>query len=287
MIMDNDHEKFDLTRALRGAARMDLDDDALAAELTSRAEREGLLDVAYAEIDSPVGNLLLANIFLLIFGLTGIRVHQDPLTSELALARNAGEVWGVEIVPEAIADAERNAELNQIGNAHFRAGDARTTIRPLVEEAGRPDLVVVDPEHEWVVSSSTLRSKSKNTAFDGWTMRGRARVTVSMAPSFFGMSSAYRDPFGSITGVQVPAAPHRPPKRGTGKGGQATKGANRTVEQTLCADQPVYAGATRNSNPAGINGVSGDARPPSRRYAEGWFADADPTNPAPSARMIP
>lgn len=40
------------------------------------------------------------------------------------------------------------------------------------------DLVVVDPEHEWVVSSSTLRSKSKNTAFDGWTMRGRARVTV-------------------------------------------------------------------------------------------------------------
>ena len=66
-------------------------------------------------------------------------------TLSLALARKAGEVWGVEIVPEAIADAERNAVLNQIGNAHFRAGDARTTIRPLVEEAGSPDLVVVDP----------------------------------------------------------------------------------------------------------------------------------------------
>jgi 23S rRNA (uracil1939-C5)-methyltransferase len=66
-------------------------------------------------------------------------------TLSLALARKAGEVWGVEIVPEAIADAERNAELNGIGNARFRAGDARTSMRPLVEEAGRPDLVVVDP----------------------------------------------------------------------------------------------------------------------------------------------
>ena len=61
------------------------------------------------------------------------------------MARDAGEVWGIEIVPEAIADAEDNAEPNRIRNARFRDGDARKTIRPLVEEAGRPDLVVVDP----------------------------------------------------------------------------------------------------------------------------------------------
>jgi 23S rRNA (uracil1939-C5)-methyltransferase len=66
-------------------------------------------------------------------------------TLSLEMARGAGEVWGVEVVPEAIEDAERNASLNGIENAHFRAGDARTTIRPLLEEAGRPDLVVVDP----------------------------------------------------------------------------------------------------------------------------------------------
>lgn len=63
----------------------------------------------------------------------------------LSLARDAGEVWGVEIVPEAIADAERNAELNGIENAQFRVGSARTGVRPLLEEAGRPDVVVVDP----------------------------------------------------------------------------------------------------------------------------------------------
>ena len=66
-------------------------------------------------------------------------------TLSLVMARTAGEVWGIEIVPEAIGDAEANAELNRIRNARFRDGDARTTIRPLVEEAGRPDLVVVDP----------------------------------------------------------------------------------------------------------------------------------------------
>jgi 23S rRNA (uracil1939-C5)-methyltransferase len=66
-------------------------------------------------------------------------------TLGLSLARDAGQVWGVEIVPEAVADAERNAELNGIANARFVASDARTGIRPLIEQAGRPDLVVVDP----------------------------------------------------------------------------------------------------------------------------------------------
>ena len=66
-------------------------------------------------------------------------------TIGLTMAARAGEVWGLEIVPEAIADAERNARLNGIGNARFVAGNARTGVRPLVEQAGKPDVVVVDP----------------------------------------------------------------------------------------------------------------------------------------------
>ena len=66
-------------------------------------------------------------------------------TLGLTMAARAGEVWGIEIVPEAIVDAEENARLNGIENARFRAGDARKEIRPLLDEAGRPDLVVVDP----------------------------------------------------------------------------------------------------------------------------------------------
>jgi 23S rRNA (uracil1939-C5)-methyltransferase len=66
-------------------------------------------------------------------------------TIGLTMAARAGEVWGVEIVPEAIADAERNAEQNRIENAHFFAGSARTSVRPLIEQAGKPDVVVIDP----------------------------------------------------------------------------------------------------------------------------------------------
>ncbi len=66
-------------------------------------------------------------------------------TLGLVMAREAGEVWGLEIAAEAIADAERNAAQNGIENAHFVAANARTGIRPLLEQAGRPDVVVIDP----------------------------------------------------------------------------------------------------------------------------------------------
>ena len=66
-------------------------------------------------------------------------------TIGLTMASRAGEVWGLEIVPEAIADAERNAKRNGIENARFVSGSARTGVRPLIEQAGKPDVVVVDP----------------------------------------------------------------------------------------------------------------------------------------------
>ncbi len=66
-------------------------------------------------------------------------------TIGLSMAADAGEVWGIESVADAIVDAEANAELNDIGNARFRAADARLGIRPLIEEAGTPDVVVIDP----------------------------------------------------------------------------------------------------------------------------------------------
>ena len=66
-------------------------------------------------------------------------------TIGLSMAGQAGEVWGLEIVPEAIEDAERNAKANGIENARFVAANARTGMRPLLEQAGKPDVVVVDP----------------------------------------------------------------------------------------------------------------------------------------------
>jgi len=66
-------------------------------------------------------------------------------TIGLSLAPRAGEVWGLEVVPEAIADAIGNARRNGVENAKFFAGDVRLALRDLAEQAGRPDVMVVDP----------------------------------------------------------------------------------------------------------------------------------------------
>ena len=66
-------------------------------------------------------------------------------TIGIALSLEAREVVGVEIVEEAVVDAIANAELNGIDNARFYAGDIRTAMRPLIEEEGSADVVVVDP----------------------------------------------------------------------------------------------------------------------------------------------
>ena len=61
------------------------------------------------------------------------------------LALDAAEVWGVELVEEAVRDAIENAKLNGIDNAQFFAGDVRLVMRELLERSGTPDIVVVDP----------------------------------------------------------------------------------------------------------------------------------------------
>lgn len=46
-------------------------------------------------------------------------------------------------------------------------------------EVGRAaDLAIVDPQREWTVDPSQTFSKSKNTPFEGWKMRGRAVYTM-------------------------------------------------------------------------------------------------------------
>jgi 23S rRNA (uracil1939-C5)-methyltransferase len=66
-------------------------------------------------------------------------------TIGLLMAPRVAELWGLEIVEDAISDAIANARRNEIDNAHFFAGDVRLAMRDLVEKAGRPDVLVVDP----------------------------------------------------------------------------------------------------------------------------------------------
>ncbi|MCB7321231.1 23S rRNA (uracil(1939)-C(5))-methyltransferase RlmD [Lacrimispora sp. 210928-DFI.3.58] len=67
-------------------------------------------------------------------------------TISLFLAQKAKKVYGVEIVPQAIEDARRNAALNGIKNAEFFVGKAEEVL-PREYESNHiyADVIVVDP----------------------------------------------------------------------------------------------------------------------------------------------
>jgi len=62
----------------------------------------------------------------------------------LFIAERVKKVWGIDIVPEAIADARVNAELNGITNAEFICGSAEDDLDTLIVKA-RPDVIFLDP----------------------------------------------------------------------------------------------------------------------------------------------
>jgi 23S rRNA (uracil1939-C5)-methyltransferase len=113
-----------------GSLRFRISPDAFFQTNTEMAER------LYAVVAGLAGLTGVERVFDLFCGIG---------TIGLSLAPQAREVWGVEIVEEAVADAIANAERGGIENARFFAGDIRTAARPLVEQAGQPDVVVVDP----------------------------------------------------------------------------------------------------------------------------------------------
>ena len=66
-------------------------------------------------------------------------------TITLCMAKAAGKVIGVEVVPQAVEDARDNAVRNGIENAEFFCGDAGEAALALEAKGIRPDVVVVDP----------------------------------------------------------------------------------------------------------------------------------------------
>ena len=83
-------------------------------------------------------------------GLTGKEIVWDLYcgtgTISLFLAPYAKQVYGVEVVPDAIVNARENAKLNHIDNAQFLAGKAEEVLpREYQEHQIHADVIVVDP----------------------------------------------------------------------------------------------------------------------------------------------
>lgn len=99
---------------------------------------------------NPLQTVRLYETALEMADLSGSEVVWDAYcgigTISLFLARKAKKVYGVEIVPEAIQNAQVNAAVNQIENAEFFVGKAEEVIPDLYRAKGiRVDVMVVDP----------------------------------------------------------------------------------------------------------------------------------------------
>ena len=83
-------------------------------------------------------------------GLTGNELVYDLYTGTGTIAnfvsRQARQVIGIEYVPEAIEDAKVNAEINDIKNTLFYAGDMKDMLtQDFINQHGRPDVIITDP----------------------------------------------------------------------------------------------------------------------------------------------
>ncbi len=98
---------------------------------------------------NPVQTKPLYETVLAYAALTGKEVVIDAYcgigTISLYLSRHARRVLGVELVPDAVADARANARLNGIANADFVVGRAEAVLPAWRAEGIDADVIVVDP----------------------------------------------------------------------------------------------------------------------------------------------
>jgi 23S rRNA (uracil1939-C5)-methyltransferase len=158
---------------------------------------------------NTLGAERLYDAILRLAGFTGGETVWDLYcgTGSIALyiARQVGRVLGFEVIPEAIADARTNAELNGIGNCSFHLADINELSRDIplmLDHGGVPDVVISDPPragmHPRVVQALLTIAPAKI-------------IAVSCNPSTLARDLAMLLPAYQVTAVQpVDLFPHTP-----------------------------------------------------------------------------
>lgn len=121
---------------------------------------------------NPVQTEVLYNKALEFAGLSGDETVIDAYcgigTISLFLAKKAEKVYGVEIVPEAVEDAKRNAAINGIENAEFEVGTSEEVMPKWAEAGVNADVILVDPPRKGCEESllqSILKMQPKRVVY--------------------------------------------------------------------------------------------------------------------------
>ena len=108
-------------------------------------------------------------------------------TIGLALANRVKEVRGMEIIPEAVADANQNAALNNITNAMYETGSAEELLPKWRAEGLHFDALVVDPPRTGLdnkLIQQILQEKPTKFAYISCNMASLARNLARLVPTY-------------------------------------------------------------------------------------------------------
>ena len=116
--------------------------------------------LSFYQVNTQGANLLYAKAAEFA-GLTGSETLLDLYcgagTIGLSMAHQCKRLIGVEIVPQAIEDARRNAHRMGVHHAEFHCADAQKAAAMLAQEGLRPDVIIIDPPRKGC-DNTTLRA---------------------------------------------------------------------------------------------------------------------------------
>ena len=79
-------------------------------------------------------------------------------TIGLSVAKHVKEVYGVEVIPEAVENSQKNAELNGITNTHYVCDTAENAMKNWLKEGIQPTAILVDPPRKGLTESFIIAS---------------------------------------------------------------------------------------------------------------------------------
>ncbi|HHA9414926.1 TPA: 23S rRNA (uracil(1939)-C(5))-methyltransferase RlmD [Streptococcus pneumoniae] len=74
-------------------------------------------------------------------------------TIGLSVAKHVKEVYGVEVIPEAVENSKKNAQLNNISNAHYVCDTAENAMKNWLKDGIQPTVILVDPPRKGLTES--------------------------------------------------------------------------------------------------------------------------------------
>ena len=134
------------------------------------------------------------------------------------VAYKAKKVIGIEYVEESIVDAKLNAELNNIKNTFFYAGDmVKILTDDFINEHGKPDIVISDPPRSGMhpkVIKQLLKIKPKRIVYISCNSATQARDIALMSETYSLIKSQPIDMFPQTHHVENVALLEETPKLG-------------------------------------------------------------------------